>query len=244
MPYLQEIHLLKDRIPNHEVFPFSIPTLRNFSHLTLKSNICFFVGENGTGKSTLLEAIALYSGYALEGGSKHMRYSTLEVEHQEPLHLLAKALSLSWKKKLLNGYFFRAESFFATATYLENIDPSLQDYGGKSLHRQSHGESFLSIFKNRFSSGGFYLFDEPEAALSPQRQLSLLVLIHELLQKPDCQFIVATHSPILLAYPGAQIFSFDTEYITEITYEETGAYQVMKNFLDNPSLYLQHLFGE
>lgn len=157
-------------------------------------------------------------------------------------------MRLSWSNKLLGGYFFRAESFFNLASYIDDIQKidggAYAAYGGKSLHNQSHGQSFLSLFSNLLSHGGFYLLDEPEAALSPKRQLSLLFIIHEILTNhPETQFLIATHSPIILAYPGAQILSFDGPQIKNIDYEDTENYQITKNFLNNPQQYLNKLFN-
>ena len=140
--------MLRDRVSNWEEYPFTIPVIRNFKELELRSRICFFVGENGSGKSTLLEAIADHCGFGREGGSKHIRVEETP-EHNEPLSRLSRALRLAWSNKILSGYFFRAESFFNIATYLERT-VSLEPYGGKSLHERSHGEALLALFENRF----------------------------------------------------------------------------------------------
>jgi predicted ATPase len=158
-------------------------------------------------------------------------------------------IRLSWRPKVRNGFFLRAESFFVFANYLDQEvreQPGFRDafyapYGGKSLHEQSHGESFLALFRNRFGKQAIYLLDEPEAALSPARQLSLLSIIHQL--SPDAQFIIATHSPILLGYPGAQIYSFDHSPIRQVAYEETSHYQLTRRFLENRNSILNELFG-
>ncbi|MEK7120580.1 MAG: AAA family ATPase, partial [Patescibacteria group bacterium] len=200
---------------------------------------------NGSGKSTFLEAIADRYGFGREGGSKNISFET---SSENSSTKLANAVKLSWTQKILGGYFFRAESFFNVASYIDDIQKidgkAYLAYGGESLHKQSHGESFLSLFQNRFSRGGFFLLDEPEAALSPQRQLSLLVLLNKICQNKNTQFIIATHSPILLAYPDAQIFSFDSEKIEEIKYEDTKPYQITKSFLNNKHSYIKRLFNE
>lgn len=229
-------------------YPLSIPFIKHLDELAFSSRVTFFVGENGSGKSTLLEAIAHEAGFSPEGGSKNMHVATTS----QSASALAQHLTLSWRKKPTNGYFFRAESFFNVASYLDTMareggqgeDVTYRPYGGTSLHAQSHGESFLSFFSNRLGSGGFFIFDEPEAALSPQRQLSLLTILHDLCTHTDSQFLIATHSPLLLAYPGAMIYSCDGDRLKTIAYKETDHYRLTKRFLDNHELYLQRLFSE
>ena len=245
---LKRITLLRDRVQDWEVYPFNIGVIRTLDFLELTSRMCFFVGENGSGKWTLLEAIAEHCGFGREGGSKNIRYETAGDKNLS-VQPLSRALPLSWSTKILNGYFFRAESFFNIATYFDQNPDLWGDvgaaYGGKSLHDQSHGQSLMALFENRFFRKGFYLLDEPEAALSPQRQLSFLLVLHDLLRaNEEIQFIIATHSPILLAYPGSQIVSFDGDCIREIAYKETPAYQIVSGFLKEPETYLRHLFSE
>ncbi len=160
---------------------------------------------------------------------------------------LADSLTLSWRHKPSYGYFFRAESFFNVANHIDELAMAdlraYNNYGGKSLHEQSHGESFLSFFKNALSENSFFILDEPEAALSPQRQLSLLVIINELCKNSHAQVIIATHSPILLAYPNATIYSCDADVLTPIAYRDTQHFQITKRFLDDPERYLHHLFN-
>jgi predicted ATPase len=246
-PRLRSITLLRDRVSNWELYPFDVPVIRNLTEIGVNNRLCFFVGENGSGKSTLLEAIAENVGFNREGGGRNFsRETTDSVEATSPL---ARALRLSWSKKLTRGFFLRAESFFNMATYLDELQTidgrALAAYGGKSLHHQSHGQSFIALLENRFFRQGFYLLDEPEAALSPQRQLSFLLLLHGLLEgNRDIQFIIATHSPIILAYPGGQILSFDGAQIKEVAYEETAPYNIVGGFLKDPTLYLRRLFAE
>ena len=156
-------------------------------------------------------------------------------------------MTLSWRKKTRDGYFFRAESFFSVANHLDEISKgpmaaaTYASYGGESLHFKSHGESFLAFFNERLGGGGFYILDEPEAALSPQRQLALLSIIHTLCKNPETQFIIATHSPILLAYPSATIYSFDNQKLETIKYKDTKHYMITKEFLDSPERYFKYL---
>jgi predicted ATPase len=244
IPRLKRITLVRDRVTTWEEYPFDIPVIRNLSEIDLKHRVCFFVGENGSGKSTLLEAIAEHVGFNREGGGRNFARETTEsVQSTSPL---SHALRLSWSSKLTKGFFLRAESLFNMATYLDELGgDALIPYGGKSLHAQSHGQSFIALLENRFFRKGFYLLDEPEAALSPQRQLSFLLLLHGLLDNnPDIQFIIATHSPIILAYPESQILSFDGECLTEIRYEESAPYNIVQGFLKDPKTYLRHLFAE
>jgi predicted ATPase len=242
MMRLKEISLLCERIAQWAEYPFNIPAIASLKALTIDSRVCFFVGENGTGKSTLLEAAASHYGFGLEGGNRNFSpNTTASVRSIEPL---ARALRLSFTKKTGAGFYLRAESFFNVASQVDNLGSS-QSYGDKSLHDQSHGESFLSLLQNRFTRSGFYLMDEPEAALSPQRQLSFLVLLHDLAaDNENIQFLIATHSPILLAHPGAQIFSFDGGQIHQISYRETQPFQLMSRFIAAPERYMNALFCE
>jgi predicted ATPase len=237
MPFLKTISV--DSPPEKtNQFPFNIPSIMLGLNLKLTSNVTFFVGENGSGKSTVLEAIAENCNFNLQGGNRNHNYN---YDQERPP--LASAMRLGWGLKTGYGFFMRAESYFNFASYLDEMakecTKTLDAYGGKSLHEQSHGESFLSLFTHKFDDG-IFLLDEPEAALSPQRQLSFLAIINELEQLGIAQFIIATHSPILLSYPHAQILNFDAG-ITPITYKETEHYKLTKNFLNNPDMYLRHL---
>lgn len=235
-------------LPEKDRYLLSIPALRDLKELDFSSPVTFFVGENGSGKSTLLEAIAVLCGFNPEGGTRNMNFSTLET-HSE-LHKLLRPIRSAFRPS--DGFFLRAESFYNVSSEIEALDeestrfglPLLSDsYGGKSLHRQSHGESFLSLVVHRFGGNGLYLLDEPEAALSPSRQLSLLSLLHDLV-KDGSQFLIATHSPILMAYPGADILLLGEEGIARSAYEDTEHYLLTKTFLDNPHRMLRHLFKE
>lgn len=238
--FLRRVSVLKERVPNNESYPFTIPSVKSLNELEFTSNVTFFVGENGSGKSTLLEAIADKCDFNTAGGSRNNNYEVYDSGSE-----LSDYIRLSWLPKVTNGFFLRAESFYHFATHLEEVDMTgFRDYGGKSLLKQSHGESFLSLFVNRFNGEAIYLLDEPEAALSPARQLSLLKIIHDLASIGDAQFIIATHSPILLGYPEAQIYSFDDGEISIIDYEETDHYTITKYFLENRKRFLHELFRE
>lgn len=251
-PILDTVKVSFGNTINFRHYPFSLNIIKNLKNITFTSQVTFFVGENGTGKSTILEAIANRADFGAEGGNKNIHFKTSEEKTYFGTQSLSEQLTLSWRLKPKNGYFFRAESFFNIANYIDTLareggqgpDAAYAPYGGKSLHEQSHGESFLSFFKNRLGSNGFFIFDEPEAALSPQRQLSLMVIIHEMCKDPHSQFIIATHSPILLAYPNATIYSCDSDNLTSIAYTDTEHYKITKRFLDNPSYYLHHLFKD
>lgn len=247
-PLLDKASFRLDPNVNFTEFPFSLNIIKNLKSIEFKTQVTFFVGENGTGKSTILEAIADKIGFGAEGGSKNINFKTSYENTYKATELLSKYLTLSWRMKPTDGYFFRAESFYNVANYIDYLalecgGNAYNSYGGKSLHAQSHGESFLSFFKNRIGKSGLFILDEPEAALSPQRQLTLLSIINQMC-KANSQFIIATHSPIILAYPQATIYSCDSDFLKTISYTDTEHYKITKNFLDNPSLFLHHLFHD
>lgn len=234
--YISEICF--DNNLNKDSYLNSLPVIKFLSQtnsLCFDSNITFFVGENGTGKSTLLEAIAVAYGFNPEGGTKNFNFSTCQT-HSD----LWKYLKLIKKNFAKDGFFLRAESLYNAATYIDEVGATF-NYGDVSLHNQSHGESFLSIIKNRFSGNGIYILDEPEAALSPMRILTLISEIN-LLVRQNSQFIIATHSPILMTFPGAQILEFSQNGIKRVNYKDTEHYQVTKQFLENPEKILYYLF--
>jgi predicted ATPase len=232
-------------------YPFSVAAISCLEELTFHSRVCFFAGENGTGKSTLLEAIAAHYGFGREGGNRNFSNDSTESNHS--IDPLERALRLSFDKKTGAGYFLRAESFFNTTSYMDNLDqepaphslPVSAFYGGRSLHSRSHGETFFTLLDLKFRCNGLFLLDEPEAALSPLRQLAFLVLIHDVLRKhKDAQFIISSHSPILLGYPDAQILSFDDGRIHEVDYEETSPAQIVRRFLNEREDVLEELLKE
>ncbi|MBC3911219.1 AAA family ATPase [Undibacterium umbellatum] len=233
--YVSRVSLRRDIVESFERYPFSLPAIKNFEYVDLHPKITYFVGENGSGKSTLLEAIAVSLGFNAEGGTKNFSFGTRRSHSVLDEYLrIAKGV-----RKPRDGFFLRAESFFNVATEIEKLDegpggpPIINSYGGISLHEQSHGESFLKLMTERFGGQGLYILDEPEAALSPQRQLAVLSRIHDLVEE-NSQFIIATHSPILMAYPDACIYQCGKEGIAEIAYEDTEHYKVTRDFLANP----------
>lgn len=223
----------------------AVDWLSRVGELALGSAVTFFVGENGAGKSTLLEAIAVAAGFNPEGGSKNFSFSTRDTHSELYNHI---TLSRGFVRPR-DGFFLRAESLYNSATYIDELDelpsaspPIAPSYGG-SLHKRSHGESFLAIVQNRFFGNGLYILDEPEAALSPARQLALMRRIGELVGD-NSQFIIATHSPILMAFPNAHILLFSDEGIAPVGYRQTEHYQITKQFLDDPRRLLEMMFGE
>src|SRR5262249_44065028 len=212
-PFLRSIESLPEKVDPTR-YPFNIRAFARGIDLTFRSKVTFFVGENGSGKSTLLEAVAECCGFNPEGGNRDHHRATFA--DRSPL---VQAIRLAWRPKVTEGFFMRAESFYNFATYIEQLS-DLRAYGGRSLHQQSHGESFISLFANRFEQG-IYILDEPEAALSPQRQLSFLKIVHDLETAGHAQFLIATHSPILLGYPSAVLFTLDGDGIHEISYRDT-----------------------
>jgi predicted ATPase len=218
-----------------------LPVVRNLARrgeLTFSSGVTFLVGENGTGKSTLLEAIAVASGFNAEGGSRNFNFTTGGATHSE----LHQHLTLARTAYPEDGFFLRAESFYNAASYIDSIDAA-HNYGGQSLHAQSHGESFLALVEHRFRGGGLYLLDEPEAALSPRRQMALLASLHRLVRQQS-QFIIATHSPILMAYPGAEIYLLSAEDIRAVDFRDTEHFQLTRDFLANPEQMLHYLLAD
>lgn len=226
-PYLKEIALKRESIGDFESYPFCIPAIRKLKTLKFHPDVTFFVGENGSGKSTLIEAIAVGLGFNPEGGTKQSQFTTSRTHSELHRHL---RLVRSFKKPG-DEYFLRAESFYNLATFMEETG-YLRGYGGKSLHQQSHGESFMATLLNKLTGGGLYIMDEPEAALSPSRQMAALSAIHHLIEQ-NSQFIIATHSPILLAYPRACIYQLDDQGLRKIEYEETEHYSVTRQFLND-----------
>lgn len=235
-PFLRRVTSLPDKWdPSRH--PFNVRAFYSGVDIEFRSNVTFFIGENGSGKSTLLEAIAECCGFNPEGGNRDHHFATFGDRSD-----LAKVLRLSWLPKVTEGFFLRSESFYNFATYIEQVS-NLRAYGGKSLHEQSHGESFLSLFVNRFEQG-IYILDEPEAALSPQRQLSFLKIIHDLERFGHAQFLISTHSPIILSYPGAVLFNLDGDEIREINYNESEHYLVTRDFLNSPERFFKRLFDD
>lgn len=233
--YLIDVQLRPDKTPDFSTYPFCLPAVRHLGRLEFDPAVTFIVGENGSGKSTLLEGLAVALGFNAEGGSKNFNFDT-RASHSCLHEYLRVARGV---RKPRDGYFLRAESYFNVATEIERLDeggggpPIIDSYGGVSLHEQSHGESFLALLQNRFGGKGLYILDEPEAALSPQRQLLALKRIHELVQEGS-QFVIATHSPILMAYPEASIFVCTPDGIRQRAYEDTEHYEVMHDFMANP----------
>lgn len=244
--YINAIKLNNKESDARDNYVFSLPVIKNLRSLEFNKKVTFFVGENGTGKSTLLEAIAVNMGFNPEGGTRNFNFSSKETHS-----LLYKYLTVvKGLRRPKDGFFLRAESFYNVATEVDRLDkiavtqiPFLDMYGGKSLHDQSHGESFMSLVLNRFNGNSLFILDEPEAALSPTRQLSLLVKINELV-KQNAQFIIATHSPVILAYPGADIYLLDNDQIKLTAYEDTEHYMITKEFLNNRERMLKILFEE
>jgi predicted ATPase len=242
-PFLKRLTFVEERVDPDE-FPFTIPAFqRGKLVLDFERPITIIVGENGTGKSTLIEGIAGQCGFNLSGGNRNHLYSS--DQNSSPA---SHAMRLSWLPKITRGFFMRAESFYNFGRYLDEMqkeDPlTLQAYGGKSLHEQSHGESFLALFTNKFHGQALYILDEPEAALSMRRQLEFLKVMRMLELEGESQFIIATHSPFLMAYPRAQLLMFDGRVIREVSLSETPHYQLTRAFVMNPKAMMDELFAE
>ncbi len=231
---LRRIELLRNEVPDWKIYPFSIPVIKTLDQLDFDERVTIFAGENGSGKSTLIEAIAIKAGFNPEGGTRNFSSAHRPSESNLKIYLrLARGI-----RREKGGFFLRAETMFNVSTEAE----AYAMYGWEKLHEKSHGEAFLWLVMNRFKAGGLYILDEPEAALSPQRQLVLLARMRELVDQ-GAQFILSTHSPILMAFPAASIFLLTDEGIQNVRYEETEHYMVTKAFLMNPTRMLNELWG-
>ncbi|MGC4088072.1 MAG: AAA family ATPase [Polyangiaceae bacterium] len=233
--FLLYLELMRDKVPNFDAYPFSIPAVAALERLVFNPGVTFFVGENGSGKSTLIEAIAIRAGFNPEGGTKNFNSA-----HRPSESSLQQCVRLArGASRERGGFFLRAETMFNVSTEAEDY----QIYGWEKLHEMSHGEAFLWVTLNKFRERGLFVLDEPESALSPTRQLSLLSRIHQLVTSGS-QFIISTHSPILLAYPGASIFLLDRSGIQQVRYEDTEHYAVTRSFLQDPAGSLRRLFAQ
>ena len=235
--YINRIEILKENIPDLTRYPFNIKCIKDLQDITLNSNVTFLYGENGVGKSTLLEAIAINLGINPEGGSENFNFSTYD-DYSE----LYKYIRIGRYGRPKTKFFLRAESFYNVASYISEEQKEYRNQYGGDLHQCSHGESFLKIIENRFWDNGLYILDEPEAALSPSRQMTLLCYINDL-AKNGSQFIIATHSPIILAYKKGAILDLNNS-LKEIKYEDTEVYKIYKDFINNPEGIQKILFEE
>ncbi|WP_027526905.1 AAA family ATPase [Bradyrhizobium sp. Ec3.3] len=233
-PYLKRVWLEPSKISNREAYPFCLPIFANDFELSFEAPITIIVGENGTGKSTILEGVAALAGYDDAGGGK----GYMPVDHSQALEKmggqLSKALRASWLPKITNGWFFRAESFFTVARYL---DQAARDVGevGPDFLSHSHGEGFLRFFEERCQRQGIFIFDEPESALSPARQIEFLKLLRRMEDSRICQVIMATHAPMLMAYPNAALLRLTKAGLEPATLWETDHFKVLHEFCDDPA---------
>ena len=238
-PYLRRVWLDTSRVADPEAYPFCLPFLREEFELSFDRPITIIAGENGTGKSTLLEGIAVLAGYDEAGGGKGYR----PVDHSNAVEVmggqLSRALRASWLPKITNGWFFRAESFFSVARYLDEVRSSAADFLS-----HSHGEGFMRFFEERCQRQGIFIFDEPESALSPARQMEFLKLMRRMEESAICQIIMATHSPMLMAYPGATLLRLSKYGLEPVTVEQTDHYRLMREFCDDPAGFVQAAIEE
>ena len=239
MRYIESVQIMRKDIPNEDIYPFNIESLKHMQNLDFDHDITLFSGENGSGRSTLIEAIATAYGFNPEGGNKNIQFSTRNT-HSDLYEYIRMNRGIHHAE---DGFFLRAESFYNMASKIDEIGGIHQYYGGKSLHSVSHGESFLNLVLNRFWGNGLYILDEPEAALSPTGQFTLLKKIYDLANQENSQFIIATHSPILLACPHAKIYEFDEEGIHEKSYRDTMNFALYHRFLNDPAM-IQRILEE
>src|SRR5882757_1049161 len=242
-PYLRRIWLDPARVPDRDAYPFCLPFLHDDFELRFDAAITIIVGENGTGKSTLLEGVAVLAGYDEAGGGKGYR----PVDHSDALEVmggeLSKALRASWLPKITNGWFFRAESFFSVARYLDVA--ALDGFGSPpNFLSHSHGEGFLRFFEERCQRQGIFIFDEPESALSPSRQIEFLKLLRQMDRSKICQVIMATHSPMLMAYPNARLLRLSKYGLEPVRVEETEHYRLMHEFWADPATFIDTMLEE
>lgn len=239
-PFIRAVRLRRDEIEDWSEYPFSLPVVRALDEIDLSAPITFLCGENGSGKSTLLEAIAIACGMNPEGGSRNMRFSSRDTH--SPLHMHMTCVRGARRER--DGFFLRAESMYNVASEIDRLEEDmrgmLRSYGGDSLHGQSHGESFLSVIQHRFGARGLYVLDEPEAPLSPARQLTLMCELDRL-TRAGSQLIIATHSAMLMAMPGARIYSLDEHGISQVGYEDTEHFRISRAFFTDPERMLRML---
>jgi len=235
--HLKEVRLLSEQYPTRDYYPFTIGVLQQTQSIKFSSPVAFFIGENGSGKTTLLEALARKCNIHIWSGMDSTRSEPNPYEE-----MLFLYLQVEWTDGIVPGSFFSSQIFRNFAQLVEMWEADnpgqIEYFGGKSLITQSHGQSIMSFFRCRYKIRGIYLLDEPETALSPKSQLELLKLLQEMSALGHAQFIIATHSPILLACPGSVIYSFDHSPVKKIHYEETEHYQIYKNFMENPGKYV------
>ena len=245
--FLTSLRLKREAVPDWNVYPFSIPAVQNLEELPLHRAVTFLVGENGSGKSTLLEGLAVRLGYPAEGGSRNYRFSTRDTHSGLSDFLAVVRDGMETTDRESDGFFLRAESFYPLMTQVEAYENEApipyREWGGQSPHERSHGEAFLTLLTQRLRGHGVYLFDEPEAALSAQRQLAVLTHLHALVQNRS-QLVIATHSPLLLAYPDAVIYECGADGLHRVAYEETDAYRLTREFLRSPERMLERLFAD
>lgn len=240
-PFLKTMTLdCKDDFPNSYPFNISLFAKKEFS-LSFIKPITFFVGENGSGKSTILESIGYHCGFNLGGGNKDHLYNSSYIEDFTAIKALNEKMRFAWLPKINRGFFMRAESFYNFINYANEV-PRQGAYE-KALHFKSHGEAFLEMFEYRLQQQGIFLFDEPEAALSPVRQIKFLKLLHRMQKQNNSQFIIITHSPIIMSYPNADIYNFVNGTITKTSINEVEHYKVMKNFIYDPDSYLAEIMN-